>query len=82
VGKRYYEELSWQIGVASITRLVEVVLKSPAETLAHYASWLKSNFIDANDQLLISIHAFLIRSGGLNIIVDTCSGNGKKLPLF
>jgi glyoxylase-like metal-dependent hydrolase (beta-lactamase superfamily II) len=91
VSKRYYEDLSWQIGDVSITRLVEVVLKSPVETLftdgtaeglAHYASWLKPNFIDDNDQLLISIHAFLIRSGGMNIIVDTCSGNGKKLPLF
>lgn len=31
--KRYYEDLSWQIGDVSITRLVEVVLESSVETL-------------------------------------------------
>lgn len=88
---RLYEQLSWQIGDVSVTRLVEVVLRSPVETLftdgsieilAPYADWLKPNFIDDDDKLILSIHAFLIRAGGLNIIVDTCSGNGKKLPLF
>jgi glyoxylase-like metal-dependent hydrolase (beta-lactamase superfamily II) len=88
---RLYQDLSWKIGDVEITRLVEVILRSPVETLfsdgtnealAPYSSWLKPNFIDEDDKLILSIHAFLIRAGGLNIIVDTCSGNGKKLPLF
>ena len=88
---RLYEQLSWQIGEVSVTRLVEVILRSPVgtlfsdgtdECLAPYSSWLKPNFIDDDNKLILSIHAFLIRAGGLNIIVDTCSGNGKKLPLF
>lgn len=88
---RFYKDLSWQIGNVSITRLVEVVMTTPATTLfpgedvadlAPYSSWLKPNFMDENDNIFISIHAFLIRAGGHNIIVDTCAGNGKKLPLF
>ena len=89
--KRLYEDLSWKIGEVTITRLVEVVMKTPTTTLfpdenvadlAPYSSWLKPNFMDENDNIYISIHAFLIRAGGQNIIVDTCAGNGKKLPLF
>jgi glyoxylase-like metal-dependent hydrolase (beta-lactamase superfamily II) len=88
---RYHEQLSWQIGDVSITRLVEVIIRSPIKTLftdgtseglEPYSSWLKPNFIDDDDNLILSIHAFLIKAGGLNIVVDTCSGNGKKLPLF
>ncbi len=91
MGDRLYQDLSWKIGDVEITRLVEVILRSPVETLfsdgtnealAPYSGWLKPNFIDEDDKLILSIHAFLIRAGGLNIIVDTCSGNGKKLPLF
>ncbi len=88
---RLYEQLTWNIGDVSVTRLVEVILKSPVETLFSdgtqeclepYYDWLKPNFLDEDNKLILSIHAFLIRAGGLNIIVDTCSGNGKKLPLF
>lgn len=91
MSERLYQDLSWKIGDVEITRLVEVILRSPVETLfsdgtnealAPYFSWLKPNFIDEDNKLILSIHAFLIRAGGLNIIVDTCSGNGKKLPLF
>jgi len=88
---RFYKDLSWQIGNVSITRLVEVVMTTPLGTLfptedvadlAPCSAWLKPNFMDDDNNIFISIHAFLIRAGGLNIIVDTCAGNGKKLPLF
>lgn len=88
---RVYEQLSWTVGDVTITRLVEVVLRAPvgslfpdrtAKELEPHASWLKPNFIDGDGNMLLSIHAFLIRAGKLNIIVDTCAGNGKNLPLF
>lgn len=88
---RRYEKLSWTIGDVSITRLVEVVLNAPinslfpersAEELKAYDSWLRPNFLNDEGNMILSIHAFLIRSGNLNIIVDTCAGNGKKLPLY
>ncbi len=88
---RRYEKLSWKIGDVSITRLVEVVLKAPInslfpegtpEQLSAHDNWLRPNFLDADGDMILSIHAFLISVGGLNIIVDTCAGNGKKLPLY
>ena len=88
---RRYEKLSWKIGDVSITRLVEVVLKAPInslfpegtpEQLSAHDNWLRPNFLDADGDMILSIHAFLISAGGLNIIVDTCAGNGKKLPLY
>ncbi|RLA39787.1 MAG: MBL fold metallo-hydrolase [Gammaproteobacteria bacterium] len=88
---RRYEQLSWKIGKVSITRLVEVVIKAPipslfpdrsAAELAAYDDWLRPNFLDADGDMILSIHAFLINVDGLNIIVDTCAGNGKKLPLY
>lgn len=88
---RRYEKLSWTIGDVSITRLVEVVLNAPinslfpersAEELKVYNSWLRPNFLNDEGNMILSVHAFLIRSGNLNIIVDTCAGNGKKLPLY
>jgi glyoxylase-like metal-dependent hydrolase (beta-lactamase superfamily II) len=88
---RLYQQLSWQIGDVSITRLVEVVLTAPldslfpgrtADELAPYASWMQPNFLSADGNMFLSIHAFLIRAGGLKMIVDTCAGNGKDLPLF
>ncbi|MEH6638644.1 MAG: MBL fold metallo-hydrolase [Porticoccaceae bacterium] len=91
MGDRLYETLNWQIGDVSITRMVEIVIKTPISTLfpdenpdelKPYHDWLKPNFIVDGDNILISIHAFLINAGGKKIIVDTCAGNGKKLPLF
>lgn len=43
------------------------------------------DFLDtASGQVWSSIHSWLIQTGGLNILVDTCSGNGKAraLPRF
>ena len=56
---RLYEQLSWQIGDVSVTRLVEVILRSPVgtlfsdgtdECLEPYSSWLKPNFIDEDNK--------------------------------
>ena len=70
---RLYQQLSWQIGDVSITRLVEVVLDAPlnslfpgrtAAELEPYASWMKPNFIGPNGNMYLSIHAFLIHEIG------------------
>jgi glyoxylase-like metal-dependent hydrolase (beta-lactamase superfamily II) len=84
-----------KIGEMSLRRIVESEepLLSPFEIfpdceaghLAANASWLAPRFMDAAAQLLvIAIQSFLIRRGGLTILVDTCSGNDKdrKRPFF
>jgi len=75
--------LSWQIGAVRITRVVEVVAPIPPrglmeevgrEDLAPHLSWLTPHFVDAEGNLLLSIHALVIESQGRRILVDTCVG--------
>lgn len=83
------------IGAMTLRRIVEseVPLLSPFEIFpdcepGHLAAndpWLAPRFMDRTAQLLvIAIQSFLIRRGGLTILVDTCSGNDKdrKRPFF
>ncbi len=81
---------SWKIGDVTITRVVEIV--TPAlptmlfpdgtpENLQPLLGWLRPHFLDEEGRMLLSIHAFAIRSGHARIIVDTCLGNGKPRPM-
>jgi glyoxylase-like metal-dependent hydrolase (beta-lactamase superfamily II) len=81
---------AWQVGDVEITRVVEVVTPTPATFLVPDATpqaledlhdWLRPNFLDEVGNMLLSIHAFAIRSGDARIVVDTCLGNGKRRPM-
>lgn len=80
--------LSWQIGDVKITRVVEMEMPipySPKTTFLKEATpeelrklpWLYPNFVNADDHLLLSIHALLVEAPGLRLVVDTCIGNDK-----
>ena len=80
----------WTIGDVRVTRVVETVSavppgmlypKASLETLSGELTWLQPPFIDSEGQMLLSIHTFLVQSGNLHIVVDTCVENGKELPL-
>jgi glyoxylase-like metal-dependent hydrolase (beta-lactamase superfamily II) len=80
---------SWQLGDASVTRIIEAEdpLLSPYEIfpdctrehIAENASWMIPRWYDPVSELLvISIQSFVIRTGGMTILVDTCTGEGKN----
>lgn len=80
----------WKIGDVEITRVVELVSAVPGtmlipkatpENLVDLHSWLRPHFLDDDGNILLSIHAFAIRSGDVRIIVDTCLGAGKDRPI-
>jgi glyoxylase-like metal-dependent hydrolase (beta-lactamase superfamily II) len=49
------------------------------EMLARGREWLDTRFIARDsDDIYLSFHSFVIQSGGRNILVDGCHGNGKK----
>lgn len=84
-------QLRWQIGQASIVRIAEICVPLPREglcpnsdpaTLSRHSDWLRPHFVDAEGNLLLSIHSLLIRSGGKNILVDTCLGEGLDFGMF
>ncbi len=80
----------WKIGDVEITKVVEVVSpvsgtmlipKATPENLVDLHSWLRPHFLDGDGNILLSIHAFAIRSGDARIVVDTCLGAGKNAPI-
>jgi glyoxylase-like metal-dependent hydrolase (beta-lactamase superfamily II) len=82
--------LQWKIGEATVTRVVEQVAEFPAgdlianidaDQMARHASWLVPHFMTAAGEILLSIHALVIQCSGKTIVVDTCMGNDRALPM-
>ena len=80
--------LSWQVGDVKVTRVVEmempvayspdtVFLKEATPAELRKLPWLYPNFVNEQDELLLSIHALLVEAPGLRLVVDTCVGNDK-----
>jgi glyoxylase-like metal-dependent hydrolase (beta-lactamase superfamily II) len=76
--------LQWTIGDVRITRVVETEAELPLSGLLPDASpaalephrdWLCPHFLDDEGNTTLSIHAFIVESQGLRILVDTCVGN-------
>ncbi len=85
--------LSWTIGDVKVTRVVEfefLVDYQPEGAFLREASpaalaeipWLKPHFMNDQDQLLMSIHALLVETPTMKMIVDTCFGNDKPHALL
>jgi glyoxylase-like metal-dependent hydrolase (beta-lactamase superfamily II) len=50
-----------------------------ADMLSWGREWLDQRFIAPDsDQIYLSMHSFVVRSGGRNILIDTCHGNDKQ----
>ncbi len=82
--------LSWQIGDVRVTRVVELQIPGKAtwilpdatpENLLEVA-WCRPHFVDGEGQAVMSVHALLVESQGQKIVVDTCVGNDKNLPVM
>lgn len=80
--------LTWQVGAVKVTRIVELEIPVPysakrpfiAEATPEALSrirWLYPDFVNAQDQMLLSIHALLVEAPGLRLVVDTCIGNDR-----
>ena len=76
--------MRWKIGDVTVTKVVELEQELPLkgllpaateEALARHLSWLMPHFIDDEGNTDLSIHAFVVESDGLRIIVDTCVGD-------
>jgi len=80
---------TWQIGAATVTRIEEQLGPGsfPPEqyfrgfdraVLQRHLSWLvPDHYVPEVDQLVTSVHSWLIRTRHHTILVDTCSGNHK-----
>jgi len=76
----------WQIGKVRITRIVEMevaggsrfILPDATREACLPISWLAPHFMDAEGNLIMSIHALVVDTGERRIVVDTCIGNDKQ----
>ena len=85
--------LSWQVGAVKITRVVELQIPIPYNRADPFLAeatpealraipWLYPNFVNEQDQLLLSIHALLVDAPGLRLVVDTCIGNDRPRSIL
>ncbi len=81
----------WRIGEVEISRIPEFELPmfEPSflyptlapETLDRHRPWLAPRHLDpATGRLVISVHAFVVRTRRRTILVDACGGNDKNRP--
>jgi glyoxylase-like metal-dependent hydrolase (beta-lactamase superfamily II) len=75
----------WQIGEVRVTKILESesLIDLPAMFPAASAEdvrrldWLKPHFVTDDWQGKLSIHALVVETGDLTIVVDTCIGNDR-----
>lgn len=80
--------LTWTIGDVKITRVPELELPGmkwilPDATAENLAAmpWLSPHFVDARGEAMAAVQTFVVETAGRRILVDTCIGNDKSLPL-
>jgi glyoxylase-like metal-dependent hydrolase (beta-lactamase superfamily II) len=84
--------LAWTVGAVRITRIVELEMpiahsathpflaEATPEALRRH-DWLYPDFVTAEGELRLSIHALLVEGPGLRLVVDTCIGNDRPRNL-
>ncbi|MBL4584299.1 MAG: MBL fold metallo-hydrolase [Pseudomonadales bacterium] len=84
---------SWKIGDITIERVPEMVSpmdptmllpEATPENMEPMHDWLKPHFLNDDNTIPLSIHAFLITTPTMKILVDTCIGNDKPraMPMW
>lgn len=76
----------WQIGKVTVTRVVEMevaggsrfILPDATRDACKPIEWMAPHFMDAEGNLIMSIHALVVDTGERRIVVDTCIGNDKQ----
>lgn len=76
----------WQIGDVKITRIIELEVAGGSKFILPDATrdaclpieWMQPHFMDADGNLIMSVHALIVDTGSHKIMVDTCIGNDKQ----
>jgi glyoxylase-like metal-dependent hydrolase (beta-lactamase superfamily II) len=77
----------WKIGAVEVARIVEVnafednismLLKDETAEFVKQYAWLQPHFATAAGLMKISFQAFVLRSRGKNVMIDTCIGADRK----
>ncbi len=81
---------SWKVGDVKVTQVIECDLplqpemllpEVTAEALDAARRWLRPHFLNDDGSFTLSIHSFVVETGGRRVLVDTCVGNDKARPI-
>lgn len=80
---------SWQIGDVKITRVVEIepvadfhfVIPDATPEAIKPIDWLRPHFADEEGNMLACVQGLIVETPDKCIMVDTCIGNDKTLPI-
>lgn len=75
----------WTIGQVEVFQIIELeagdliqtIIKNATPENIRQIGWLHPQFADSSGKLHAFVQTFLLKSGGLNILIDTCNGNDK-----
>jgi len=79
-----------RIGEIAVARVVEnegpfaqvdFLLPDFSAAILEEHSWLRPNFVDAENRVMMSFHSYVLRTPRCVIFVDGCAGNDKERPL-
>ena len=84
---------SWAVGDVRITKVAELEIPAPLRRLLSGVDdgaidrhrWLYPDFVDAGGRARLSVHALLVETPAVRVLVDTCIGDrrdGMPLPAF
>lgn len=76
----------WTIGDVQVARIVEVELEDDIAMLFAGATpqflqqfdWLRPHYATADGRMIINFQAFVLRSRGKTVMIDTCIGAGRQ----
>jgi len=78
--------MRWRIGDVTVTKIVELeavggsrfILPDATREAVLPIAWLRPHFADDQGRLRMSVHALVVETPRLRLIVDTCIGNDKQ----
>jgi glyoxylase-like metal-dependent hydrolase (beta-lactamase superfamily II) len=77
----------WRIGDVEVARIVEVnafeddismLLPDATAQFVQQFGWLRPHFATADGRMILSFQAFVLRSRGKSVMIDTCIGADRK----
>lgn len=77
---------SWQVGDVRITKILEgeyivradMLLPDASRELIQSVDWLVPHYADERGRVRFSVHALVLETPSLRVVVDTCVGNDKR----
>jgi glyoxylase-like metal-dependent hydrolase (beta-lactamase superfamily II) len=82
---------TWKVGDVTVSQILEMpvavgeldgLIEEATPDVVRDIGWLHPDYATEGGQTLWSLHSYVVDTGSTVILVDTCCGNGKSVPLL